>query len=90
MEDEKYRRAKRRVKDLKGFYTHLAIFILINVILAILNLFTSPGTLWFYWITIFWGIFLLWHAFVTFVRRGIFSDEWEERKIKEIMERDKK
>ena len=28
------------------------------------------------------------HAYATFANRGLFGHEWEERKIREIMERD--
>jgi len=47
---------------------------------------TSPGTLWFYWVTIFWGIGIFWHAMGIFVFRKITAGSWEKRKIKEIME----
>jgi hypothetical protein len=89
-QSEKYQKAKARVGALKGFYTHLIMYVLINVLLIVVNLVTSPGTLWFYWVTIFWGIGLVIHAVDTFTIRGKYlGEEWEEKKIKEMMGEDK-
>ena len=91
MNDEKYAKAKERVKELKGFYSNLVTYITINVILIIINLVTNPGNLWFYWVTIFWGIGILIHASKIFIIKGKFlGEEWEEKKIKEIMEKEEK
>jgi hypothetical protein len=91
MNDEKYEKAKKRVQELKKFYGNLFTYAVINVILIIINLVTSPGHLWFYWVTIFWGIAVLLHASRVFVFRGKFlGEEWEEKKIEEIMEKEGK
>ena len=89
MNDEKYEEAKRRVKALKDFYRNLITYAAINVLLIIINLITSPGSLWFYWVTIFWGIGVLLHGLKVFVFKGKFlGEEWEKKKIKEIMEKE--
>ena len=89
MDDMKYEKAKKRVKELKDFYRNLITYIVINVILIIINLVTSPGKLWFYWVTIFWGIAILIHASKTFIIKGKFlGEDWEANKIKEIMEKE--
>jgi len=91
MNDEKYEKAKKRVDELKKFYGNLVTYAVINVVLIIINLVTSPGSLWFYWVTIFWGIAVLLHASRVFVLRGKFlGEEWEQKKIKEIMEKEGK
>jgi len=89
-EDEKYREAKERVEELKSFYIHLFVYIIVNIGLFLLNVLTSPDSLWFYWPLLGWGIGILAHAFSVFGMRGILGKEWEERKIKEIMEKEKK
>ncbi|MBW1689588.1 MAG: 2TM domain-containing protein [Deltaproteobacteria bacterium] len=64
---------------------------LCSIVLIIINLVTSPGSLWFYWVTIFWGIAILLHASRVFVLRGRFlGEEWEEKKIRELMEKEEK
>ena len=86
MNDEKYEEAKRRVKELKDFYGNLVTYAAVNILLIIINLITSPGSLWFYWVTIFWGIAILLHASKVFILKGKFlGKEWEEKKIKEMM-----
>ena len=87
--DESYYRAKRKLKALKGFYIHLTVFIVINVFLFIVNFFTTPGYWWFLFVTLFWGIGLLAHGLSVFTNRGIFSKEWEDRKIREYMKKKK-
>ena len=91
MNDEKYEKAKKRVKELKDFYSNLVSYLGVNVLLIIINLLASPNELWFYWVTIFWGIAVLLHASKVFVLKGKFlGEDWEEKKTKEIMEGDDK
>lgn len=47
---------EKRRQDIQGFFQHLIVFTVVNVVLLIINLVTSPGSLWFYWVTMFWGI----------------------------------
>lgn len=86
MENE-YERARKRVKDLKDFYIHLFVFALVNLTLFIINFVSSPGVWWFYWVTVFWGIGLIWHAFGVFIVDRLFGKDWEEKKVKEYMEK---
>lgn len=81
-----YRKASRRVKDLKEFYGNLTSYGIVIPFLAILNLMTAPGYLWFLWPALGWGVGIAFHAISVF---GI-GKSWEERKIKELMEKDQK
>lgn len=87
--EERYQEAKQRVHDIKGFYSHLAAYILVNAMLIVINLISSPGGLWFYWVTIFWGIGVAFHALDVFVFKGkVMGKQWEEKKIREYMDDD--
>jgi uncharacterized membrane protein YecN with MAPEG domain len=89
--DERYEKAKKRVEELKKFYGNVVTYVAINIVLIIINIVTSPGNLWFYWVTIFWGIALLLHASRVFVLRGKFlGEEWEKKKMREFMEKGEK
>jgi hypothetical protein len=88
IEDERYKAAKARVQQLRAFYTHLATFVVINIFLIVLNLITDPDELWFYWVTLGWGVGLVLHGLQVFGSGSIFGRGWEERKIKQYMERD--
>ncbi|MDQ1856783.1 2TM domain-containing protein [Chryseobacterium sp. WLY505] len=81
-----YRKASKRVKDLKEFYGNLTSYGIVIPFLAILNLMTAPGYLWFLWPALGWGIGIAFHAINVF---GI-GKSWEERKIRELMEKDEK
>jgi len=93
-EEIKYQQALKRVKSIKGFYTHLMVYIVINLGLLILkykNLDLNEN--FWQWQTFntvfFWGIGLLAHGLSVFMPGLIMGKDWEERKIKELMEREK-
>jgi hypothetical protein len=94
LEQLKYDQALKRVKRIKGFYTHLIVYIVINIAVFISNyqqlepnesffgikLFSTP---------LFWGIGLLAHGLSVFMPTWFLGKDWEERKIKELMEKQK-
>ncbi len=94
-----YLRAKKKVETLKGFYSHLLVFVIINtgIVLFLSNVFgpgqTDFGDLGNYFTVFFWGIGLLSHGiYVLFVLygRNNFIRRWEEKKIREFLEEDLK
>tara|TARA_R110002051_G_scaffold235020_1_gene296493 strand:- start:4102 stop:4431 length:330 start_codon:yes stop_codon:yes gene_type:complete len=93
---EKKERALRRIKELKGFYIHLAVYVVINSFISVNKVlrnmnngetfeeaFLDFGTfaIWF-----FWGIGLAFHAMKVFSINPFFGKDWEERQIKKYME----
>lgn len=85
-EEERYKAAKKRVEDIKGFYVHLLVYVCVNLGLFLINALTTPGAWWFYWSLIGWGIGLAVHALSVFVFDGRwFGPDWERRKIERIM-----
>lgn len=87
-EEERYYQAKKRVEEIKGFYGHLISYVVVNIGLLVLNLLTSPKHLWFFWPMFGWGIGLLFHALKVFNYSPFFNKEWEDRKIREFMEKE--
>lgn len=87
-EEEKYMRAKKRVDDLKGFYSNLVSYCLVIPFLIFINLMTSPGYHWFWFPMFGWGIGICFHAFGVFGYKIGLGKEWEERKIRELMDND--
>lgn len=89
--EDAYIRAKKRVDALKGFYWHLAVYIVINVFLIILigmNAgFDHFGT---YATAFFWGIGLIFHFLGVFGPDYIFGKDWEQRKVKEYMDKEQR
>lgn len=82
--DERYRRAKRRVGVLKGFYIHLATYLGVMALLFFIDFLTGGGW-WFYWPLLGWGIGIIAHAFTVFGIAGLLGSEWEEKKLKDLM-----
>ena len=89
-EQEVYERAKKRVEELKAFYSHLFVYLAVNAGLFLLNIITSPRHLWFYWPLIGWGIGLSIHGLSVFGTQRLLGKDWEDRKIREIMEKEKR
>ena len=93
---EVYKRAKRKVDGLRGFYIHLLVYVLINGFFSINVLVRGwfEGSSWretiqdfsFFSLWFFWGIGLLFHAIVVFDLNPFFSKEWEDKKIKRILD----
>jgi hypothetical protein len=88
-EQDRYYQAKKRVEEIKGFYGNLISYIVFNLFFFILNMLTSPNELWFYWPLLGWGIGVLFHGMKVFNYSPFYNKDWEERKIKELMEKDK-
>jgi hypothetical protein len=93
--DTRYELAYKRVKRIKGFYVHALVYVLVNgySIISGYNNTMHSDTAFFEWknlsIAFFWGIGLLAHGLSVFGRNLFFSTDWEEKKIKEFMDKDK-
>ena len=87
-EEERYFQAKKRVEEIKGFYGNLIAYIVVNIGLMVINLLTSPEYLWFFWPMLGWGIGVLFHGMKVFNYMPFFGKEWEEKKIKEFMDKE--
>lgn len=84
-QDKAYKRAQKRVKEIKGFYANLTSYCIIIPFLIFVNLYTEDGYHWFWWPLLGWGIGLASHAFQVF---GV-GESWQEKKIQEIMNKQK-
>lgn len=93
-QDLEYELAAKKVKKLKGFYTHLLVYIFVNIFIVVINFQNlKSGESYFQYknftTAFFWGIGLVAHAFSVFVPHFLFGNKWEERKIREFMDKDK-
>lgn len=97
---DKKERARKRVEELKGFYWHFGMYLLVNSVLSTLKIsqniadgetfnqaFWDFGTfaVWF-----FWGIGLVFHAAKVFSYNPFFNKEWEERQIRKYMDQERR
>ena len=87
--EDKYFRARERVRLLKRFYGKIASYLFFNAFLAGLNYYGNQwDNMWFLWITFFWGIGLIIEAGKVFGLQALLGKNWEARKIKELMDED--
>ncbi|MFY0631289.1 MAG: 2TM domain-containing protein [Flavobacteriaceae bacterium] len=97
--EQQYLKAKKRVKDIKGFYSHLTVYIIVNIFISGIIIYglTYDGNDDFsdalsnfgvYSTWLFWGIGLFFHWLGVFGFKNIIGKSWEERKIRELMEED--
>ena len=89
-------RAKHRVDRIKGFYSHLIVYLLVNTGISIykINRNINNGetfneaffdySTFIVWMV--WGIALAIHAFSVFGLPFILGKHWEEEKIRQFME----
>lgn len=93
--DELYNLAYKRVKRIKGFYIHLAVYIIVNGF----SIFTKLNHNWDtdkdltelqdFDTMFYWGIGLFFHGLSVFGSNLFFGSKWEEKKMKEFMEKEK-
>jgi hypothetical protein len=88
VDDASYNRAKARVEAKLGFYRHLIIYVLVNLLLLVINLLESPEYLWVKWPVFGWGIGVVAHALSVFSPRWVGSQK--EKMIQREMEREKR
>lgn len=83
-QENAYFKAKQRVKEIKEFYGNLISYCVVIPFLIFINYRTYWEFQWFWFPLFGWGIGLTIHGFSVFG----YGSEWEERKIRELMEKD--
>jgi len=76
-----------QVRKLKGFYLHLAQYVVVVTLLLGINLWTRPQYLWVGWVAMGWGIGVLFHGLRVFERYSPFGAEWEKKQVEKRLGR---
>lgn len=80
-----------QVRRERGFYLTLAGFLAIIIFLFVLNMMTSPNTMWFMWPAFGMGVAAVFYAMQVFGRSHPLGDEWErnqvEKRLRQIADR---
>lgn len=74
-------RARARARAKLDFYRHVLTYVVIIGGLAVINLLTSSGYLWFLWPALGWGAALFMHAVNVFVLWDKVLDRMTEREL---------
>ncbi|QLG44012.1 2TM domain-containing protein [Costertonia aggregata] len=84
--NRKYQKAKEKVEAIKGFYGNLLAYCIVIPILALVNYVTTNFP-WVIFPALGWGFGLAMHGFGAYGYSPFFGKAWEERKIKEFMQK---
>lgn len=79
--------AFRKARRLRDYYLHLMIYLAANAGCIAINLLTSPQTLWFVGLTLFWGVGILAHSLRIFVFDRYFDGQWERAYVEKLLKR---
>lgn len=87
--EERYYKAKEKVAAMRKFYSSMLSYIVFIALLGALNYWINEWRYpWFLWAAFGWGIGLVFHALKAFDLNPIFGNDWEEKKIRELMEKE--
>jgi len=100
LEEDRYLKAQKRVKEVRGFYMNLFWYLVVNIAWVVVVLYLDSTESFFqygFWgmgygvvvNAVFWGIGLFAHWFLVFGKHLTFSKSWEDRKVEEFMKKDK-
>lgn len=87
----KYKRARKRVEEIKGFRIHLTVYFAINLLIAFGNGYsnwTSGKAVFQNYMLLtplFWGMGLGIHALRVFAVDKVFSKKWEARQMERFL-----
>ena len=79
--------AFNQVRKLKGFYIHLAQYVLIIALLTVINALTTPNRWWVQWVIMGWGIGVFFHWLQISERFGLFGSKWEKEQVEKRLGR---
>ena len=87
IEEKRYMKAKERVQAIRDFYGNFIAYCIVIPFLWWLN-FRTTDFLWAFFPTLGWGFGVVAHAMEAFGYNPLWGKRWQERKIRELMEKD--
>jgi cell division protein FtsW (lipid II flippase) len=80
--------AKMRIEEIKSFYVHAGIYVVVNILLILINVLSEDEVWWSLWTVLGWGLGLLIHSMCVFGPVSMIMMKWEQRKIAQLMHKD--
>lgn len=88
-EEQRYLNARKQAREIRSFYINLMCYCIVIPALAVVNYLATPDKIWAIFPMLGWGTGLAFHGMGAFQYNPFLGDKWKERKIKELMEKDK-
>jgi hypothetical protein len=104
-DEELYEWARTRARQLRGLYLHVGVYLVVMLTLLMINAMTrgdagmyrmagrqyhrDGGDWWVVWPALAWGAAVAIHAVVVLLGGTGKVDTWEERKVEELVRREK-
>lgn len=85
-EEKELKQARRHVRRLRHFYSHLITYGVVITFLHIINLLTA-APYWAFWPALGWGMAIALHAINALHFTKLFGSEWVEREVQKILEK---
>jgi predicted membrane channel-forming protein YqfA (hemolysin III family) len=79
--------AFNQVRKLKGFYFHLAQYVLVIALLTVINALTTPNHWWVQWVIMGWGVGVFFHWLQISERFSLFGSKWEKEQVEKRLGR---
>lgn len=83
--DFRYSQAKKKAREIRGFYINLTAYCIVIPFLIFINLTFSGEFYWFIFSAFGWGIGLFSHYMHVFGKSRFFGVEWERRLTEKMM-----
>lgn len=61
-----FRNTMVSILDDPGFRIHLIVYVAVNLLLIVIDVWASPDNLWFFWPLLGWGLGLIGHGYAVY------------------------
>lgn len=75
------------VRDIKGFYSHLVIYLISTVAMFVASFFFETSHPWYIWPALGWGLGVAAHGLSVFEVFSLFGADWESRQVEKRLRR---
>lgn len=93
-EEKLYKEARKRVRRKKSYYSAIIAYFAVGTFLTFINWFSQRDQetihWWVIWVWFGWGIGMFFYTISFFKNGVVFGQDWEDRKIKEEMDKMKR
>ncbi|MDP5101035.1 MAG: 2TM domain-containing protein, partial [Nonlabens sp.] len=93
---ELFENAQRRIKEKRGLFTHLIVFVVGAIGLVIISQLLMKGepprflkVQWWVWVLFVWLLLFIYHAFKVFVTNRLLGPEWEKKQYAKLVNKQK-